>query len=142
MRWAAWALIWVGSVLVGGSGVIHYHLWASLGYNNIPTIGPLFLFQAVASWVIAVITSLFRKWWLAGLEAVFSFATAAGLLWSVEVGLFGWQDSLSAPFAGMALSVELAGGVVLSLATSILVAPRLKGALKARRNQQLANRAA
>ena len=40
-------------------------------------------------------------------------ATIGGLLLSVYVGLFGFMDTLSAPFAGLSLAVEIAGTVVL-----------------------------
>jgi hypothetical protein len=117
---AADILTWAGSGLVVVSSVVHFHLWASEGYDNIPTIGPLFLMQAIVGWVLALTVSAFRRWPLVGLEAGFALATAAGLLISVNVSLFGWKDTLSAPFATLALGVELAATVVLVLAGAIL----------------------
>lgn len=38
----------VGAALVAASAGIHGHLWAS-GYRNIPTIGTMFLLQAMAA---------------------------------------------------------------------------------------------
>jgi hypothetical protein len=44
-----------------------------------------------------------------------------GLIISVNFGLFGWQDSMSAPYAGLALSVELAAAALLIAAAAIFV---------------------
>jgi hypothetical protein len=112
-------LTWAGSGLVVVSSVVHFHLWASDGYDNIPTIGPLFLMQAVVGLVLAVVVSAYRRWPLVGLEAAFALATAAGLIISVNVSLFGWKDTLSAPFATLALAVELAATAVLLVAGAI-----------------------
>ncbi len=49
-------------------------------------------------------------------------ATAAGLLLSVHVGLFGFRESMAAPYAGMSLVVEFAGAVLLAVAAAIVLA--------------------
>jgi hypothetical protein len=69
-------LIWAGSLFVAGSSVIHFHLWDSYAYRALPTIGPLFLMQAIAGWVLAVWTSVARKLLLVLAETGFAFATA------------------------------------------------------------------
>ena len=102
------------------SAVIHFHLWESDGYNKIPTIGPLFLMQAVVGAVWAVAASTLRHWLVVLGEAGFAFATACGLIISVNVSLFGWQDTMSAPFAWLALSVEFAAAAALSVAGVLL----------------------
>jgi hypothetical protein len=102
----------LGAGLVATSGAIHLHLWVN-GYRTIPTIGPLFLFQGVAGVVMAVVLAATR--WLVSVVAAagFMIATIGGLLLSVYVGLFGFKDTLAAPFAGLSLAVESAGAVVL-----------------------------
>ena len=115
------ALTWAGSLLVVASSVIHFELWDDHGYRNIPTIGPLFLFQAVAGVLLALGTSVARRGFLVLAEAGFILSTAAGLIISVNFGLFGWQDSMSAPYAGLALSVELAAAALLLAATALMV---------------------
>jgi len=109
-----------GAALLIWSAVIHLHLWAT-GYRHIPTIGPLFLVQGIAGIVVAVaIAALRRPIVLAG-GALFAAGTVGGLLLSINVGLFGFQDSLSAPFAVQSLVVEsiafavLGGTTVLAL---------------------------
>ncbi len=113
----------VGAALLIWSAVIHLHLWAT-GYRHIPTIGPLFLVQGIAGIVVAVaIAALRRPIVLVG-GALFAAGTVGGLLLSVNVGLFGFQDSLSAPFAVQSLVVEtiafavLGGTTVLALAAA------------------------
>lgn len=91
-------------------GWIHLHLWNG-GYRHIPTIGPLFLFNAVAAVVLAaaVLTGPRRLLALAAAGAAgFSLGTFGGLLISVNVGLFGFRDSLDAPFARQSMGLELA----------------------------------
>ena len=89
----------------------------------ISVIGPLFLVQGIASIVLGVAVVALR--WLALLAAgaVAGVATAVGLLLSAYVGLFGYTESLSVPYAELSLAVEftaafvlLAGACVLALA--------------------------
>ena len=102
----------VGATLVATSAAIHLHLWAS-GYRTIPTIGPLFLFQGIAGGVLAVTLVAWRRLLVVAAAAGLMIATIGGLLLSVYVGLFGFMDTLGAPFAGVSLAVESAGTVVL-----------------------------
>jgi hypothetical protein len=102
-----------GAALAVTSGAIHLHLWAE-GYRTIPTIGPLFLFQGVAGVVLGVVLAASRRLLAAVATAGFMVATIGGFLLSDYVGLFGFSDTLSAPWAGMALAVEIAGAVVLA----------------------------
>jgi hypothetical protein len=105
----------VGAVWLVVSSVIHLHLW-STGYRHIPTIGPLFLLQGVAGIALALVVGVTRRAWAALAGAVFAGSTIGGLLVSVEVGLFGFKDSLSAPDATLSLAVESAALVVLAVA--------------------------
>jgi hypothetical protein len=58
--------------------------------------------------------------------AGFMVATIGGFLLSVYVGLFGFMDTLAAPFAGVSLVVESAGAVVLSVAAAVQLVGRLR----------------
>jgi hypothetical protein len=53
--------------------------------------------------------------------AVAGVATAAGLLLTVYVGLFGYTESLTVPYATLSLAVELTAAFVL-LAAAVLLA--------------------
>jgi len=111
---------WVGAALVAWSGAVHFRLW-STGYRHIATIGPLFMFQGVAAVVLAVVVAAFRRVWAALAAFVFVAATIGGFLISVEAGLFGFQDTWTAPFAVMAFGVEVAACVVLAAAAGLAV---------------------
>jgi hypothetical protein len=112
------ALCWAGSALLVVSAVIHLHLWSS-GYRHIPTIGPLFLLQGIAGIVVAVAVAVSRHALVAAAGALFALGTVGGLILSVEVGLFGFRDSFSAPWATTSLVVELAAVLLLGAAAFV-----------------------
>ena len=118
-RAAVLVLAAIGAGFLVWSGVIHLMLWSD-GYKDISVIGPLFLVQGIASIVIAVAIVAFR--WLALLAAgaVAGVATAVGLLLSVDVGLFGFTESLSVPYAELSLAVEFTAAFVLLVGTCVL----------------------
>lgn len=100
--------------------VIHFHLWDSGGYRHIHVIGPLFLANFVVGLVVALglLGAPRRLLPLVGLAASgLGAGTLAGLLISVNYGLFGFRDTLSAPFAHesiVAESVVIVAGLLLS----------------------------
>jgi hypothetical protein len=118
-RLAVYVLTAAGAVLLAWSGLIHLRLWAD-GYSDIATIGPLFLAQGVGSLVIAGALVLLRRLVLILAGAVTMAATAAGLLLTVHVGLFGYRESLAVPYAQSSLIIEFTGAAVLLLAAVIL----------------------
>ena len=130
-RAAVLVLTGIGAGFLVWSAVIHLELWSD-GYKDISVIGPLFLVQGIACIVLAVAIVAFR--WLALLAAgaVAGVATAVGLLISVYVGLFGYTESLSVPYATLSLAVEFTAGFVLLVATGLLA---LAGAANAASDQ-------
>lgn len=126
-RLAVYALAAAGVVLLAWSGVIHIRLWSE-GYEAIPTIGPLFLAQGVASLVIAAALVIVRRLVVMVIGAVSLAATAAGLLLSAYVGLFGYRESLAVPDARSSLVIEFSGAAVLLLASVIVAAAAVRGA--------------
>jgi hypothetical protein len=113
----------VGGLLVIWLSYIHFHLWQSVGYRHIPTIGPLFLVQSIVGLVLGLAVIAIRRIWVAIVGAGFAVATMGGFLISVEHGLFGFTDSWSAPFADVAFAVEIATVVVLAIAVVACLAP-------------------
>lgn len=116
-------LAWIGAILLVLSAVIHLHLW-SQSYQHIPTIGPLFLVQGIVGIVLAVLVAVFRRLVVLAGAVLFAIGTIGGLLLSVYVGLFGFQDSLSAPYATSSLMVEAMAFVVLAGATALTLVLR------------------
>ncbi len=56
--------------------------------------------------------------------AVTMAATAAGLLLSAGIGLFGFTESLAVPYAMSSLVVEFASAAVLAAASALVLAAR------------------
>ena len=121
-RWTVNVLAWAGAILVLLSGLVHLKLYGS--YKGISVIGPLFLAQGIVGILLAVALAVFRRMWLVLGAAGFLVATAAGLLISVNFGLFGFQDSLAVPYATSSMVVEFIGGGVLVVAAIAFLAGR------------------
>ncbi len=109
------ALCWAGSLLLIISALIHLHLWAG-GYRHIPTVGPLFLLQGITGIALALVVIVSRHPLAMMGGALFALGTLGGLVLSIEVGLFGFKDSLSAPYATLSVVVESAALVILGIA--------------------------
>ena len=43
-------LIWAGSAVLAGSGVLHFHLWDSEGYRQIPISAPCSWLRPSSAW--------------------------------------------------------------------------------------------
>jgi hypothetical protein len=123
-RWAVNLLAVAGAGLLVWSGVLHLQLWSE-GYRSISVIGPLFLIQGIASIVLAVALVAFRRLVLLAAGAALAVGTAAGLLLSASVGLFGYTESLAVPSAQTSLVVEFTGAAVLAAAAAIVLAAPL-----------------
>jgi hypothetical protein len=97
-------------------GWIHLHLW-SAGYMHLHLIGPLFLsnFILAVSTALALLAVPVR--WLpvpSAAGCLLAGGTLALLAVSINVGLFGFQDYLDAPFVATSIWVEAAAVVVLA----------------------------
>jgi hypothetical protein len=108
-----------GALLVLWSSYIHFHLWQSIGYKHIATIGPLFLAQWIGGVLLAILVAVVRRVWAAILGIGFALVTMAGFLVTVQHGLFGFKESWAAPFAHEAFYVEIATAVVLLIAGAL-----------------------
>jgi hypothetical protein len=110
----AMLLLRLGSIgLLSADGWVHLHLWQD-GYRHIATIGPLFLVGAVSALVVAT-GLLVRPSRLIGTLGIgLVLGILAGLVASVNVGLFGFKESLSAPFAGESIALEIAAALTLA----------------------------
>jgi hypothetical protein len=122
-RWAVNVLAVAGAALMVWSSVIHLQLWSD-GYRSISVIGPLFLIQGIAGIALAAVIAVFRRVVLMAAGAVTMAATAAGLLLSAGIGLFGFQESLAVPYAMSSLVVEFSSTAVLAAASAIVLAAR------------------
>jgi hypothetical protein len=122
-----------GGLLIA-SGAIHLHLWSS-GYSQIATIGPLFLMQGIVSIVLGLAAAAFRRAWAMLIGFAMACGTIAGFLLSVNIGLFGFQDTWDAADAKTAFVVEVISAALFAIAAVLAIArnlprraPREKGA--------------
>ena len=105
----------VGAAGLLGNGWVHYHLWDQ-GYRDIKTIGPLFLLDAIAALVLAVVVlAAPRRILLLGALAGFlmQVGTVAALVITTKRGLFGFTESTKAPDYWESVWVESIGALVL-----------------------------
>src|SRR5579872_3370878 len=80
-----------GAALLIASGAIHLDLYLT-GYRTIPTIGPLFLLQVIAAFVLGLAAAGLRNRLVAAAAAGFSLATLGGYILTVWIGLFGFKE--------------------------------------------------
>ncbi len=103
-----------GGALVVISSGLHFHLWETT-YRHVPTIGMLFLLQALTGLLLGLALVGRRRDVLATAGAGFMASSIGGLLLATtSLGLFGFRESLAAPFAGLLLAIEVAGLLILA----------------------------
>ena len=125
VRWTVYALIVIGAVLTILSGLVHLKLWQGPPpYKLVPTIGPLFLLQAISGVALGLILLVTQRLIVVLASFGLLVGTALGLVLSVKVGLFGFQDSFSAPYATSSLILELIGAAILLVAAVPLALAR------------------
>jgi hypothetical protein len=77
------------------SADVHLDLWYSQGFRDIPTIGPLFLLNAVSGVLIGLVVLSWSHWLPALVAAGFGAGTLVAFYLSVSVGLFGLHEVAS-----------------------------------------------
>jgi hypothetical protein len=121
VRAAVMVVIAGGAVCTLGSGVIHLYLWGKqYGYQDIPTIGPLFLIQGIAAIVLGLLVVISRRVLALVLAGGLLVVSVVALVLAIEVGLFGFKDSWFAPYAWTTFYEEIVGAVLLLVAAGVL----------------------
>jgi hypothetical protein len=106
MRWTTAAAVLV-------SGLVHLWLWFD-GFRTIAWIGPLFMLNAVAGVVIAVLVVMWRSWIPVVVAVGFGASTLGAFLLSATVGFLGIQEMLLGTWqviAGMSEILAIVAGV-------------------------------
>jgi len=86
-----------GGALVVISSGLHFHLWETT-YRHVPTIGMLFLLQALTGLLLGLALVGRRRDVLATAGAGLMASSIGGLLLATtSLGLFGFRESLAAP---------------------------------------------
>jgi predicted lipoprotein with Yx(FWY)xxD motif len=131
----------VGAASLVALGAIHLDLYLT-GYRTIPTIGPLFLLQVIAAFVLAAAILVTGNWLIDALGAGFAVSTLGGYLLSLWFGLFGFTEVRTtagivsgildvAAFAALAVAAVLPGParhLNLNLKLSRRLLPAIAGA--------------
>lgn len=134
LRSAATAPLVAGGALIAATAAIHLHLWLS-GYRFVPTLGDLFMAQAVTGFVLGLALVADRRPVLAVVGAGYMAASAIGLILSDTVGFVGIHDTFSVPWATPALVVELVGLAVTATTAAVVMmaaAGRVRGRVRGR----------
>jgi hypothetical protein len=87
-------------------------------------IGPAFFFQFTSGFVLALLLLASRRLLLVIGGAAFTGGSAVALILSATVGFLGLHDGLDVPWASWSLASELAGFVVLSGCSAVMLARR------------------
>jgi predicted lipoprotein with Yx(FWY)xxD motif len=115
-----WRQPWLrvaGALLLVVSACIHLGLYLT-GYRSIPTIGWLFLVQAVVAFILAVGALVTHSRLVAVAGAAFALSTLGCYLLAVWIGLFGFKEIRTR--AGIAAGlIEVAAFATLALAVAI-----------------------
>jgi hypothetical protein len=93
------------------SGVVHIHLW-DIAYRHVATLGSLFLVQAVAAIVGAVVLATTRWVFVAVGSALLMGGTVVGFVIAATVGLFGFKLPEVTGWADLALATEVLSAAV------------------------------
>ncbi|HXS65782.1 MAG TPA: hypothetical protein VN767_23255 [Streptosporangiaceae bacterium] len=119
-------LRFLGAALLAVTASIHLDLYLT-GFNTIPTIGNLFLFQVSAAFLLAVIVAATGNRLAAAAGAGFMIATLGGYLLTVWVGLFGFKE-VRTTAGTVAAIIEIAGFAVLAALATMPAASGLERA--------------
>jgi hypothetical protein len=111
--------------LLAWIGYIHLHLWQE-GYRHIPTNGPLFLLDAVAGFILAAVLLAWPRPLAGLLSAGYTAATLGALIISLNVGLFGFRESISASYVTESLTIETITVLALVTWTALAIIPRAR----------------
>jgi predicted lipoprotein with Yx(FWY)xxD motif len=91
-RGAQWLLLRLaGAGLLFATAAIHLDLYLT-GYRTIPTIGPLFLFQVIAGFLVGAVVLATSSRLAAAAGAALALSTLGGYLLTVQFGLFGFRE--------------------------------------------------
>jgi hypothetical protein len=114
------ALRLAGTGLLISVAAIHLDLWSE-GYRHIPTDGPLFLADAIGGFVLAAILLVWPRPLAALLGIGFMASTLAALILSINVGLFGFQESIGLSFVVESILLESIGAAILLVWTVLVL---------------------
>jgi hypothetical protein len=120
---ALWVLCIVDAGLLITSGSIHLDLW-NIAYRHIHILGPLFLVQVIAAFVIAVAILATRHVLAVAAGLGLVLGTILGFILVKTVGLFGFKLPFISGEAWTVLVVEIVAVIALAATGRLLLARR------------------
>ena len=121
-------LVAAGAATIVVSAVVHLYLWGKEdGYRAVPTVGPLFLLQGIAGCLLGPAMLLFRRVITDAVGAGYMALSLGALYLSINGGLFGFDETLNAPWVKFSLVDEIVGLAACLAAAAITVGSGSRG---------------
>ena len=115
-------LVAAGAAAIIASAVVHLYLWGKEdGYRAVPTVGPLFVLQGIAGCLLGPVMLIVRRVVTDAAGAVYMAMSLGALYLSINGGLFGFDETLNAPWVKFSLVDEIVGLVACLAAAAITV---------------------
>ena len=108
-----WLAVSTAALLMAVSADIHVHLW-TVAYRHVATLGPLFLVQAVAALVGALVLVVGRRVWVALGCLVLMTGVVLGFVLADTMGIFGFRLPVVTSWADASMAAELLCSVLLA----------------------------
>ena len=103
-------LVAAGAATIVASAVVHLYLWGKEdGYRAVPTVGPLFLIQGIAGYLLGPAMLVVRRVVTVAAGAAYVALSLGALYLSINGGLFGFNETLNAPWVKFSLVDEIVG---------------------------------
>ena len=113
-------LVAAGAATIVAAAVVHLYLWGKEdGYRAVPTVGPLFLVQGIAGLLLGPLMLAFRRVVTDAAGAAYMAMSLGALFLSINGGLFGFDETLNAPWVKFSLVDEIIG-LVACLAAAVI----------------------
>lgn len=119
-----WGLCAADAALLAVSGAIHLHLWDT-AYRHVTTLGPLFLVQVIAAFVIAIALVATRQLLVAAAAGLLMAGTIVGFIVVRTHGLFGFRLPFTSGEAWTVLVIEIAGVILTAFTCWVMTRPPL-----------------
>jgi hypothetical protein len=113
------ALCVIDAGLLVTSGLIHLHFW-NIAYRHVPTLGPLFLVQVIATLLTAIALVATRRLIVVAAAFLLMGGTIVGFILVRTVGLFNFKLGFTSGLAATVLVVEVIAMVMTAITAWVL----------------------
>ena len=113
------ALCIVDAGLLITSGLIHLHFW-NIAYRHVPTLGPLFLVQVIATLLTAIALVATRRLIVVAAAFLLMGGTIVGFILVRTVGLFNFKLGFTSGLAATVLVVEAVAMVMTAITAWVI----------------------